>query len=940
MDPVTDTAASSDDSSHTEQNIAGVKRKRRDTNVTIDTAADGNGSDKDDKERHQCPHCDRSFGRVEHMKRHAASHSNERPFRCATCDKGFHRLDTMQRHELIHRDHAENAKPKGARACTECALAKVRCPGGMPCTRCEAKGGKCRYPDVRNRTGDPSSPSESTIDPLPRQGSYDAVQPLARSQSITGVSYSPAVWPDGPTSPQQWLPPSATVEMAVPRPEFQDRPAAARHLSFSSNGARPTGLASLNGSDPYSNLRQAGFVTAAPDAVSLSGSTTRNWLETLLAPQAIDVRDASTPDNNSSHKTSSISETYLDGDGARLPKIGIRRRYNFRPSLSVPAPGPAVSLLTSTPSYNFPPHFCQPDLEMAPSERRLLGESTYADIRRNFEQTCGPQSSYSPCFESPDYPSWDQMHMFIQIYLDEFQPLVPMLHQPTLNLHSSHWLLSLALASMGCHFADMPEAEYCALALNEHLRRAVGDLEISENSIDPVLLAQVKLLNCIGMIYCGDERMENFGWRQHADVVRFCRTHWVNEDSVQLPTDAHLYSEVEVEWRHWRDIEARRRTGYGIWLLDCMWAYGYLERNLLSLEDAKVPVPCQEVLWEAESALQWQHVKSYSVPMPSLNSATHSVYIEKRVESTMGEFSRILLIHALYSASWSIQTHLSNPMSHWTPRATKLDLNTLPSFREPIFLPSEPSYFRWRNATCDCLDILHWRANSVTGASSGVEHPTLLHLHLARIILLTPFREICNLAFGLSGMTMNVTTHPQSSPAELAANRALVRRWAEQDQPKARLAMYHAGVLFWHIRLYSAKGAYEPTAVLLAALALWAFGTFAPKHPMSAAPASSPLAQLAPGITPDGDDDASAFPTSINIDRPADDEIVQMYIRQGDRMQALIVGVGDIRSPMGPQRVLLEGAKLVSSLANWGSSRRVMSVLVTLARVVRESGVG
>lgn len=619
MDPAADSAVqSSDEGSHTDSNATGSKRKRRDTTGTVDHSNNDANADGSDKERHQCPHCDRSFGRVEHMKRHAASHSNERPFRCATCDKGFHRLDTMQRHELIHRDNSDASKPKGARACTECALAKVRCPGGMPCSRCQGKAAKCRYPDPRRSDVEPASPPESAMGHDVAHTAFDHPPPPAtasmRTQSIGGVPFSPAVWTDGPTSPQQWLhQPVSSVDMPAPRSEFHERPTPARNLSFSSAAHRPNGLGSLTDADPYSNLRQAGFVTAANvDAVSISGSSTRNWLDTLLAPQSIDGRESNTPESNS-HRATSISETYLDGDGARLPKIGIRRRYNLRPSLTIPAPGP---VLTSDPviAYSFPSRFCHPILESTPLERQLIGEATYNQIRTNFERTCGPQSSFMPCYESPEYPTWEQMQRFIQIYLDEYQPLVPMLHLPTLNLYSSHWLLSLALASMGCHFADMPEAEFCALALNEHLRRAISDVtESSEDAIDPVLFAQVKLLNCIGMVYCGDKRMERFGWRHHSDVVKFCRTHWINEDEVGLPVDAHLYSEVEVEWRQWRDIESRRRTGYAIWMFDCMWTYGYQERNLLSLEDAKVPVPCQEVLWEADSALQWQHVKSYSI---------------------------------------------------------------------------------------------------------------------------------------------------------------------------------------------------------------------------------------------------------------------------------------------------------------------------------------
>jgi len=39
-----------------------------------------------------------------------------------------------------------------------------------------------------------------------------------------------------------------------------------------------------------------------------------------------------------------------------------------------------------------------------------------------------------------------------------------------------------------------------------------------------------------------------------------------------------------------------------------MWAFHFQMRPLLSLEDAKILIPCQEVLWEAESSLDWQQL--------------------------------------------------------------------------------------------------------------------------------------------------------------------------------------------------------------------------------------------------------------------------------------------------------------------------------------------
>lgn len=43
-----------------------------------------------------------------------------------------------------------------------------------------------------------------------------------------------------------------------------------------------------------------------------------------------------------------------------------------------------------------------------------------------------------------------------------------------------------------------------------------------------------------------------------------------------------------------------------------MWSYQFQVRPLLSLEDARVPVPCQEVLWEASTPLDWQQLYSVS----------------------------------------------------------------------------------------------------------------------------------------------------------------------------------------------------------------------------------------------------------------------------------------------------------------------------------------
>lgn len=61
---------------------------------------------KTDKPRpHICTICTRAFARLEHLKRHERSHTNEKPFQCAACGRCFARRDLVLRHQQkLHTD--------------------------------------------------------------------------------------------------------------------------------------------------------------------------------------------------------------------------------------------------------------------------------------------------------------------------------------------------------------------------------------------------------------------------------------------------------------------------------------------------------------------------------------------------------------------------------------------------------------------------------------------------------------------------------------------------------------------------------------------------------------------------------------------------------------------------------------------------------------------
>ncbi len=68
-------------------------------------------------------------------------------------------------------------------------------------------------------------------------------------------------------------------------------------------------------------------------------------------------------------------------------------------------------------------------------------------------------------------------------------------------------------------------------------------------------------------------------------------------------------------------------------------------------------------------------------------------------------------------------------------------------------------------------------------------------------------------------------------------------------------------------------------------------------------------------------------PTFIRLDRPNDDEMVQLFVRSA-KMRAHITGVGDVCAAEGPVRILREAMKILATVSvAWGRTREYHDIL-------------
>lgn len=299
----------------------------------------------------------------------------------------------------------------------------------------------------------------------------------------------------------------------------------------------------------------------------------------------------------------------------------------------------------------------------------------------------------------------------------------------------------------------------------------------------------------------------------------------------------------------------------------------------------------------------------------TLIDALEMLYLEKKLPPNLGDLATNMLILAICRRTREAGIQSQTKLTFWSPTAQQ-ERHSRHGTQVESWPPDLLSVSKWRNSACDCLDILHWEANATVAHTRGWENPTIFHLHLARVLLLVPIHHIQRLA-----------TPPNPDSAGYRNSKYHVVRWAKFDQYKARLSLVHAGALFWYVRRYSSRGFLEPFGVYAATLTIWAYSTYMHQSEAQGVITNAALGNSTPvhgsvqqferscgtKRAQNHEGESDGLLTVIQLDRPCDDEIVQIYVRFGPNISARMAGVGEICEPSSPCRILKQGLRLLDA---------------------------
>ncbi|KAJ8607536.1 hypothetical protein MRB53_040246 [Persea americana] len=276
-----------------------------------------------------------------------------------------------------------------------------------------------------------------------------------------------------------------------------------------------------------------------------------------------------------------------------------------------------------------------------------------------------PRDPNKPVGLAATFPSTSDLQRYINAYTHFFHPHFPFLHIPTLNFDSPTFTtnvryasngslgegglmggggcLVLAMSAIGALYEfergpskDLFESSKKLMQIYLEERRKAdhassnGRLSpasaASQNT--PLWLVQAMLLNVIYGHQCGDKTAGEIASTHCAALVSLARAaglivtpagrnnmagpHMGNSgpmlkdpqftDHWQAPGMAH--DEV-TQWHQWAAAEERRRTLFAIFHMSSMLVSGYNHAPALMNSEMFIDLPCDEDLWQADSAVVW-----------------------------------------------------------------------------------------------------------------------------------------------------------------------------------------------------------------------------------------------------------------------------------------------------------------------------------------------
>ena len=295
------------------------------------------------------------------------------------------------------------------------------------------------------------------------------------------------------------------------------------------------------------------------------------------------------------------------------------------------------------------------------------------------------------------------------------------------------------------------------------------------------MLQTILLVECFGKSRAG-QKQHDMSHLFHGLLINLIRRS--DCQSIRPPTLEDATDDLEDDWRTWCDAEQKKRLAFLCFMWDTQHAVLFCQSLCMSAFELRSNLPCDQSLWEADSAETWHQLRKKQPNTPLFLSCL-KMYLHPdaaKIPTNMNALSRSLLLHGLMSVAWDMQrrdqTSLgvieTNPLGNWQARLAT-------------------SYTAWyKDYDSFCAQYMKHlpSPNHTLGKEFQVLRAATLALyHAAHVLLHTPFLDLQIYAGARHILGRPVARH------DYARSQRVVKRWVAENIKQASKAVWHAASL-------------------------------------------------------------------------------------------------------------------------------------------------
>lgn len=779
--------------------------------------------------------CGKSFSRSEHLHRHQKNHTDG-DATCPRCRAHFKRQDLLERHMSRHKQKDDEAGGAGTGTLnTRKRMWKDhdgRIVQKKPIENLSHSTTGVETPLASQVEGPISPPVSSNSD---HSHENDPAHPAFPTDQSLFPEYSlPADQFESQGSGGYWIQPEASQPRSLLPPfvdvnydeVFQPDTASSFNMPYTTQ-INYDWLFSLDHSLDSNAVSQAPYIPATslasyscgmqqPASLGLSqvdsstearhcdSSTTQSPLTSMHSLDYARPKGSGSTHSQTSPSLSDEPTLSLSPPAKQMPFEGVRR------TLDIDFERPLATIQSSTRLPFIDGHTYAQILETIKASRPLAPNGSFLDANH-------------PLLSHPSLQS------YCDLYFTRFNSAYPLIHQATFEPSKKEPLLLLSIILLGATYSEK-EAHQLAVCVHDVIRPAIFSHASFNPKPDLWMLQTILLVECFGKSRAG-QKQHDMSHLFHGMLINLIRRSDCQSVRPIRPCEGDCREDLmsDHSWRQWVEAEEKKRLALLCFMWDTQHAVLFCQSLCMSAFELKLPLPCNQALWEASTAAEWSRLSLSTAHEPMYLLALKSyITLDAHRVPLHNSLSRIIIFHGLMSIFWDMrrrdQTSLGviSQGGRWQSRlaaayeAWKHDFDSFCVRLENLTFAEMSKGAVSENARAE-LDV--WRTAYVAV------------YHAAHVLLHSEFLDIQIFAGARHILGRSVQR------ADFVRSEKVVKRWAintvrtseSADEPAdAASAAWHAAQLLQNASQtlvdFDSMGLFHvPWCLYLATLTIWTF---------------------------------------------------------------------------------------------------------------------